>query len=123
MLLKNLDEVECCEEACVHCEDVCLVRRNMPGEELTGVAADFFKAFADKTRLRILCALSLHELCVCDIAELLGMTQSAISHQLRFLKQSRLVKNRKDGKTVFYSLNDDHISSILAQGLEHIQEG
>ena len=123
MLLQNLDEVECCVSACVHCEDVCLVRRNMPEEELTGDAADFFKAFADKTRLRILCALSLHELCVCDIAELLGMTQSAISHQLRFLKQSRLVKNRKDGKTVYYSLNDDHISSILAQGLEHIQEG
>ena len=101
MILKNLDEVECCEEACVHCEDVCLVRRNMPAEEVTGDAADFFKAFAD----------------------LLGMTQSAISHQLRFLKQSRLVKNRKDGKTVYYSLNDDHISSILAQGLEHIQEG
>jgi ArsR family transcriptional regulator len=95
----------------------------MPAEELTGDAADFFKAFADKTRLRILCALSLHELCVCDIAELLGMTQSAISHQLRFLKQGRLVKNRKDGKTVYYSLNDNHISSILAQGLEHIQEG
>ena len=122
-MLRNLDDVECCEEECVHCEDVCLVRRNMPAEELTGDAADFFKAFADKTRLRILCALSLHELCVCDIAELLGMTQSAISHQLRFLKQSRLVKNRQDGKTVYYSLNDNHISSILAQGLEHIQEG
>ena len=83
----------------------------------------FFKAFSDKTRLRILTALVTRELCVCDIAALLGMSQSAISHQLRFLKQARLVKSRKSGKTVYYALCDDHIQIILAQGIAHVQEG
>ena len=94
----------------------------MPDEQVTRLASDFFKAFSDKTRLRILSALAIHELCVCDIAELLGMTQSAISHQLRFLKQVRLVSNRKEGKTVYYKLSDSHIGTILEQGFEHVQE-
>ena len=80
-------------------------------------------AFSDKTRLRILAALVSTELCVCDIASLLNMSQSAISHQLRFLKQARLVKSRKNGKTVYYALCDDHIQTILAQGIAHVQEG
>lgn len=84
--------------------------------------ADLFKIFGDPTRLRILHVLSDRELCVCDIAEGLDMTQSAISHQLRVLKQSRLVKFRRDGKTIYYSLADDHVHTILAQGLEHVLE-
>ena len=96
----------------------------MPAEEITTAASDFFKAFSDKTRLRILAALVVSaELCVCDIASLLNMSQSAISHQLRFLKQARLVKSRKNGKTVYYALCDDHIQTILAQGIAHVQEG
>ena len=84
--------------------------------------ADFFKLFGDSTRVKILYALSRSELCVGDIAELLGMTQSAISHQLRILKQSKLVKGRREGKTVLYSLADNHVTTILAQGIEHIVE-
>lgn len=84
--------------------------------------ADLFKVFGDPTRLRILHVLSCQELCVCDIADALGMTQSAISHQLRVLKQIHLVKFRREGKTIFYSLADDHVYTILAQGLEHVME-
>ena len=84
--------------------------------------ADLFKVFGDPTRIRILYALSGQELCVCDIADVLDMTQSAISHQLRVLKQSRLVKFRRDGKTVFYSLSDDHVYTILRQGMDHVLE-
>lgn len=116
-------EAECCEEHIVHTDAVDLARSAMPGEEITSAASDFFKAFSDKTRLRILTALVTQELCVCDIADLLGMSQSAISHQLRFLKQARLVKSRKSGKTVYYALCDDHIQTILAQGIAHVQEG
>ncbi len=116
-------EAECCEEHIVHTDTVDLARSAMPGEEITSAASDFFKAFSDKTRLRILTALVTQELCVCDIADLLGMSQSAISHQLRFLKQARLVKSRKSGKTVYYALCDDHIQTILAQGIAHVQEG
>ena len=112
----------CCEENCVHIDAVACVKCQMPAESVTQDAAEFFKAFSDKTRIRILSALAIGELCVCDIAEVLGMTQSAISHQLRFLKELRLVSNRKEGKTVYYTLNDDHIGTILAQGLTHIQE-
>ena len=112
----------CCEESCVHTDAVACVKCQMPAERVTQDAAEFFKAFSDKTRLRILSALAIGELCVCDIAEVLGMTQSAISHQLRFLKELRLVSNRKEGKTVYYTLNDDHIGTILAQGLTHVQE-
>ncbi len=121
--LKNRPEAECCEEHVIHTEAVLLARTQMPDEETTSAAADFFKAFSDKTRLRILAALNTRELCVCDIAALLSMSQSAISHQLRFLKQARLVKSRKSGKTVYYALCDSHIQTILAQGIAHVQEG
>jgi ArsR family transcriptional regulator len=84
--------------------------------------ADLFKIFSDPTRLRILQVLFRQELCVCDIAQALDMTQSAISHQLRILKQSHLVKFRREGKTIYYSLADSHVSTILAQGLEHVLE-
>lgn len=116
-------DVDCCEEHWVHTDAVITARNAMPDDEITSAASDFFKAFSDKTRLRILMALAVEELCVCDIASLLGMSQSAISHQLRFLKQARLVKSRKNGKTVYYALCDDHIQTILAQGIAHVQEG
>ena len=98
------------------------VLKSMPGELLLSELADFYKVFADVTRIRILCVLLESEMCVCDLAEVLSMTQSAISHQLRVLKQMKLVKNRREGKTVFYSLADGHIQSIISQGMEHITE-
>lgn len=116
-------DMDCCEEHIVHMDAVETARRQMPDDDITTAASDFFKVFSDKTRLRILTALVSAELCVCDIATLLGMSQSAISHQLRFLKQARLVKSRKNGKTVYYALCDDHIQTILAQGIAHVQEG
>lgn len=84
--------------------------------------AELFKVFGDSTRIRILCELFDSELCVLDIADALGMTQSAISHQLRILKQSKLVKARRDGKSIFYSLADEHVRMIIAMGLEHVEE-
>ena len=95
---------------------------NMPDEETLCDLAEFFKVFADSTRIKILYALSRGELCVCDIWQSLGLTQSAVSHQLRILKQMRLVKYRKEGKTIYYSLDDGHIQFILNQGLEHVME-
>ena len=112
----------CCEYMHVHEHMVNKVNEVMPkGEDLQGLA-EFFRVFGDSTRIRILYALSQSELCVCDIASLLSMGQSAISHQLRILKQMRLVKFRRDGKSVLYSLADSHIETILAQGMEHIRE-
>lgn len=115
-------EVECCDITCVHEDAVTKVRGKLPREELLKELADFYKVFADSTRIKILCVLLESEMCVCDLAEVLGMTQSAISHQLRVLKQMKLVKNRRDGKTVFYSLADGHIQTIISQGMEHIME-
>lgn len=105
-----------------HPEMIEEVQNQMPEEELLYDLAELFKVFGDSTRVKILYALYDKELCVCDIALLLGMTQSAISHQLRVLKQSHLVKYRREGKTVFYSLADDHVHTILAQGMEHVEE-
>lgn len=98
------------------------VDETMPPEEEMQDLADFFKVFGDATRLKILYVLLCSEMCVLDIAQLLGMTQSAISHQLRVLKQMDLVKNRREGKIIFYSLADSHIVTILNQGLDHIEE-
>ena len=98
------------------------VRQEMPAEELLCDLSDLFKVFGDTTRMRILYSLFESELCVCAITELLGMTQSAISHQLRALKNARLVKSRREGKTVFYSLADDHVKTIIDQGIEHVKE-
>ena len=111
-----------CDFIYVHEEVVNQVLEVMPTDEELQSLADFFRIFGDSTRIRILYALSQSELCVCDIASLLGMGQSAISHQLRILKQMRLVKFRREGKSVLYSLADGHIETILAQGLEHIGE-
>lgn len=99
-----------------------MIEEKMPPEEELQDLAEFFKVFGDTTRLKILYVLLSAEMCVYDIAMTLGMTQSAISHQLRILKQMDLVKNRREGKTIFYSLADAHIVTILSQGLDHIEE-
>ena len=111
-----------CEMEHHHEDLVKKVVQQMPAEEDLYDLADFFKVFADTTRIKILYVLLETEMCVCDIAQTLDMTQSAISHQLRVLKQMDLVKNRRDGKTIYYSLADNHIVSILNQGMEHINE-
>ena len=111
-----------CEFMHVHDEIIHKVEQVLPDEQELLDLAEFFKVFGDSTRIKILYVLSQSEMCVCDIATLLQMGQSAISHQLRILKQMRLVKFRREGKTVFYSLSDDHIQTILAQGMEHVNE-
>ena len=111
-----------CDFLFVHQDIVDRVNSAMPGEEELFDLAELFKVFGDSTRIKILYLLFEAEMCVCDIAQLLGMTQSAISHQLRSLKQSKLVKARREGKTVFYSLADDHVHTILSQGMEHVAE-
>ena len=115
-------EAECCDVIQVHDDTVRRVLAAMPEDALLRELADFYKVFGDATRIRILCVLLTSEMCVCDLAEALRMTQSAISHQLRLLKQMKLVKNRREGKTVYYSLADGHIQSIISQGMEHIME-
>ena len=114
--------VERCDEICAHGDIIEAVQPGMPEEEKLYDLAELFKMFGDSTRIRILYVLFEAEMCVCDIAEVLKMTQSAISHQLRLLKQAKLVKNRREGKTVYYSLADDHVRSIIDQGMEHIEE-
>ena len=117
-----IHDVECCEECAVHDEVVQSVRGMLPDDDDVYDLAELVKVFGDSTRIRILFVLFESEMCVCDIATLLQMGQSAISHQLRVLKQMRLVSFRRDGKTVFYKLADAHIQTILAQGMEHISE-
>lgn len=111
-----------CEVNIIHNETVNKVKNIIPEDEMIYDLAEFFKVFADSTRMKIIYALMEEELCVCDIAAIVGTTQSAISHQLRILKQSKLVKYRKDGKVVYYSLDDEHISEIVKKGSEHIEE-
>lgn len=113
---------ECCDEKCVHHHIVDSVSMEMPDEEALYDVADLFKVFGDTTRIKILYTLFKSEMCVCDIAEILEMTQSAISHQLKVLKQARLVKSRREGKQIIYSLDDTHIASIIQIGLEHVTE-
>ena len=115
-------EVECCDVTCIHEEKVRKVQDMMPDEEHIKDLAEFYRVFGDATRIKILCVLLEEEMCVCDLAAVLKMTQSAISHQLRVLKQMKLVKNRREGKTVYYSLADGHIQNIISQGMEHIAE-
>ena len=111
-----------CELIHVHEEIVNRVSQEMPDEDALFDLSELFKVFGDSTRIRILYCLFESEMCVCDIATLLNMTQSAISHQLSVLKKSKLVKSRRSGKTVFYSLADSHVRTIINQGMEHIQE-
>ncbi len=111
-----------CDFMYVHDEIVQKVRQEMPDEDVLFDLSELFKVFGDSTRIRILYCLFASEMCVCDIATLLNMTQSAISHQLSVLKKSKLVKSRRDGKTIFYSLADSHVRAILDQGVEHVTE-
>lgn len=115
-------DIERCDITVIHEDVVNSVKEKMPEEEILYDLAELYKVFGDSTRVKILWALGEAEMCVCDIAALLNMTQSAISHQLRILKQARLVKNRRVGKVVYYSLDDDHVKEIFSQGLEHIKE-
>lgn len=115
------DEMFCdCEV--IHADIVNAVRERMPDENELYVLSDFFKVLGDSTRSRIICALDENEMCVCDLAVLLNMTKSAISHQLRYLREANIVKNRREGKNVFYSLADDHVKDIFEKGLDHIRE-
>ncbi|HKL79099.1 MAG TPA: metalloregulator ArsR/SmtB family transcription factor [Mobilitalea sp.] len=111
-----------CDCEVIHAEVVDKVRKVMPKEDELYDLADFFKVLGDSTRARIIWALDESEMCVCDLAVLLNMTKSAISHQLRSLRMSNLVKYRKEGKVVYYSLTDDHVKAIFEKGLEHIRE-
>lgn len=113
---------DCCEEDCVHENLLKIVNEKMPAETELYDLSELFKVFGDSTRIRILFVLFEAEVCVCDLANALNMTQSAISHQLRILKANKLVKSRREGKSVFYSLSDDHVRTIIAMGLEHIEE-
>ena len=115
-------EVECCESFELHENLLKIVRETMPEETELYDLAELFKVFGDSTRIRILFVLFEAEVCVCDLASALNMTQSAISHQLRILKQNKLIKSRREGKSVFYSLADDHVRTIINQGREHIEE-
>ena len=113
---------ETCDYMHIHCEEIDKIKENMPREEILYDLAEVFKIFGDTTRIKILYVLLEAEICVCDIAQMLNMSMSAISHQLRVLKQARLVKYRREGKTVFYSLSDDHVKTIISQGMDHILE-
>lgn len=115
-------EAVCCETTEVHQELLKIVNETMPEETELYDLAELFKVFGDSTRIRILFVLFEAEVCVCDLAHVLNMTQSAISHQLKILKQNRLVKSRREGKSIFYSLADDHVRTMIAQGREHIEE-
>ena len=113
---------ECCESTEVHEELIKIVEETMPEETKLYDLAELFKVFGDSTRIRILFVLFEAEVCVCDLAQTLNMTQSAISHQLKILKQSKLVKSRREGKSIFYSLSDDHVRGIINMGMEHVEE-
>lgn len=115
-------ELECCETTEVHEELLKIVNETMPEETELYDLAELFKVFGDFTRIRILFVLFEAEVCVCDLAQALQMTQSAISHQLKILKQNKLVKSHREGKSIFYSLADDHVRTIISMGREHIEE-
>ncbi len=114
-------ECDVCEELCEHPQNICLAKADAISDEEAQLAAETFKLLGDTTRLKILHALSKRELCVCDIAAVVQMGQSAVSHQLRLLRSARLVKYRKEGKMAWYSLDDEHIDLLLQQGIEHIR--
>ncbi len=114
--------IECCDTVETHEELLKIVNEKLPEEENLYDLAELFKMFGDSTRIRILFVLFEAEVCVCDLAAALNMTQSAVSHQLKLLKQSKLVKSRREGKSVFYSLADSHVRTIIDQGMAHIEE-
>ena len=118
----NERKIESCNGNIIHEDIVVRVKDKLPAEETLYDLAELFKVFGDTTRIKIICALFESEMCVCDLSCLLNMTQSAISHQLRVLKSARLVKFRRNGKVVYYSLDDEHIKHIYDAGLNHISE-
>lgn len=120
--MKKIELAEQCECSVIHEDAVARVRQAMPEEDPIYEVAELFKVFGDSTRARIICALSISELCVCDLSCILNMSQSAVSHQLRILKQSRIVKNRRAGKVVYYSLDDDHIKELFQVAFDHVME-
>lgn len=120
--MANDREIDCCETREVHEELLKIVRDTLPPEEELYDLAELFKVFGDSTRIRILFVLFEAEVCVCDLAAALNMTVSAVSHQLKILKQNKLIKSRREGRSVFYSLADDHVRTIVSQGMEHIEE-
>ena len=115
-MVREKDPVELCEVTVIHEDVLARVREKMPDEAPVYEVSELF------TRARILCALNIEEMCVCDLAALLNMTQSAISHQLRVLKAARIVKSRKEGRVVYYSLDDGHIAQIFAMAFDHVME-
>jgi len=119
--MKN-DSIDICEVSVIHDDVLARVQKRMPPEEPVYEVSELFKVFGDSTRSRIICALNIEELCVCDLAALLNMTHSAVSHQLRLLKISRIVKSRKEGRVVYYSLDDTHIAEIFAMAFDHVME-
>lgn len=120
--MEEQNRLELCQEQHCHQDSMAAVRAAMPPEEELAELAELFKVFGDSTRIRILYILGRRELCVCDIAALLGLTQPAASYQLKALKRSRLIKNRREGKTVYYSLADDHVKGIIGMAKEHLEE-
>ena len=121
--MNTQDEIiDQCEENCIHTDSVNHSLQQMPDLDTLFSLAEFFKVFGDTTRIRIICALLNDELCVCDLAEVVGMGQSAISHQLRLLRAAHLVRVRRDGKSSFYSLDDEHVRQIFELGYNHITE-
>ena len=121
-MIQEDNRIESCECNVIHEDVVQRVKQQMPDEEPIYEVADLFKVFGDSTRARIICALSISELCVCDLSVLLDMSQSAVSHQLRTLKQARIVKNRRSVKVVYYSLDDEHITSLFHVAFDHVME-
>ncbi|MCC8075349.1 MAG: metalloregulator ArsR/SmtB family transcription factor [Clostridiales bacterium] len=120
--MKRIELSEMCDNSVIHEDSVALVKAQMPDEGPVYEVAELFKVLGDSTRTRIICALTISELCVCDLSCILNMSQSAVSHQLRILKQGRIVKNRRAGKVVYYSLDDEHIKSLFSIGFDHVME-
>jgi len=115
-------ETDRCAVTIIHHDLVKQVQESMISDDDAGELADFYKVFADPTRVKLLFALGIREMCVCDLSYIMKMSQSAVSHQLKVLRQARIVKNRRDGKVMYYTLDDDHIQRVFSQGLEHIKE-
>jgi len=122
LALNSEEKLDVCMDFVVHREILDSINENALSDDAVNELAEFFKVFGDATRLRILHALSMAEMCVCDLCEFLGMNQSAVSHQLKVLRQSRLIKYRREGRNVYYSLDDEHIQQIFEVGLKHIME-
>ncbi|MCR4944669.1 MAG: metalloregulator ArsR/SmtB family transcription factor [Clostridium sp.] len=121
-MAEDKNNIDSCSYTIIHEDKVREISETIPSDEVLYDLAEFFKVFGDSTRIKIICALFKSEMCVCDLAALLNVSQSAISHQLRTLKIARLVRYRREGKVVYYSLDDEHIKHIFDEGLRHITE-